>query len=42
MPPFGFAFEPDELAALSHAGAPQDVLARVEVPPNRPSPVLGC
>lgn len=31
-PPFGFAFDPDELARLYHSGAPPEQLARIGMP----------
>ena len=31
-PPFGYTFDPDELARLYHQGAPADVLARIGLP----------
>jgi len=32
MPPFGYDFDPEELARLHHAGAPLTELARVGLP----------
>ena len=34
-PPFGYAFDPDELASLYHRGASDEVLARIGVPDGR-------
>ena len=31
-PPFGYAFDPDELARLYHQGAPAEMLARIGLP----------
>ena len=31
-PPFGYAFDPDELARLYHQGASQEILARIGLP----------
>ena len=31
-PPFGYIFDPDELATLHHAGAPREELARIGIP----------
>ncbi len=34
-PPFGYAFDPDELARLYHQGVPHEALARIGVPDGR-------
>ena len=31
-PPFGYTFDPDELARLYHQGVPEDTLARIGLP----------
>ena len=34
-PPFGYTFDPDELARLYHQGVPEAVLARIGLPDNQ-------
>ncbi len=34
-PPFGYAFEPEEMVSLFRAGAPRQVLARLGIPDDR-------
>lgn len=34
-PPFGYAFDPDELAGMYHRGMPQKALARIGLPDSR-------
>lgn len=31
-PPFGYTFDPDDLAKLYHKGVPQEKLARIGIP----------
>ncbi|MGI9065589.1 MAG: hypothetical protein ACR2HX_04195 [Pyrinomonadaceae bacterium] len=36
-PPFGYIFDPDELASLFHQGVPEERLARIGLPDSHSS-----